>query len=79
MYGINEIRKQNAQKRADFENSRDGTFAVLRHGGILLRSGVRSRVIDDKEEAAAFLASVRDKGTGYIKKVVQSHFEPALA
>ena len=79
MYHVSEIRKQNAQRKADFDNSRDGTFAVLRHGGILLRSGARSRTIDDKEEAAAFLAKVRDKGTGYIKQVVKSYFEPALA
>lgn len=79
MYGINEIRKQNSQRKADFDNARDGTFAVLRHGGILLRNGVRSRTIDDKVEAAEFLAKVKDKGTGYVKQVVQSYFEqPAL-
>lgn len=79
MYHISETRKQNAQKKADFDNARDGTFCVLRHGGILLRNGARSKTIDDKQEAASFLHKVRDKGTGYVKQIVQSYFEPVTA
>jgi hypothetical protein len=79
MTGINEIRKANAQKKADFDNARDGTFCTLRHGGILLRCGPRSKTIDDKAEADEFLARVRDKGTGYVKQVVKSYFEPMTA
>ena len=79
MNGISEIRKANAQRKADFDNARDGTFAVLRHGGILLRCGARSKTIDDKVDAAAFLAKVKDKGTGYVKNVVKSYFEAVPA
>ncbi len=79
MTGVNEIQKLNATNRADLANSRDGTFAVLRCGGILLRNGLISKTIDDKVEAAAFLAKVRDKGTGYVKTVVQSYFTPVSA
>lgn len=79
MYSINEIRKQNNQKQADFDNARDGTFCVLRNGGILLRHGARSKTIDDKQEAADFLARVKDKGTGFIKVVVKEHFAPIAA
>ena len=79
MYSINEIRKQNNQRKADFDNARDGTFAVLRDGGILLRHGVFSKIIDDKAEAADFLAKVKDKGTGYVKLVVKSYWEAVPA
>ena len=78
MYGINEIKKQNAQKQADHDNSRKGTFCVLRDGSILLRSGPSSKTIDSKEDAAAFLETVRERSSGFIRGVVQSHFEPAL-
>jgi len=71
--------KRDHKEKADLDNARDGTFCTLRHGGILLRSGARSRTIDDVKEAAAFLAKVRDKGTGYVKLTVKSYFEPALA
>ena len=79
MYHINEIRKRNSQHKADLDNAREGTFCTLRCGGILLRKGAVSKTIDDKQEAATFLARVRDKGTGYTKQVVKSYFEPALA
>lgn len=69
--------KRDAQEKADLDNARDGTFCVLKHGGILLRSGAVSKTIDNKDEVASFLAKVRDKGTGYIKLVVKSYFEPA--
>lgn len=74
MHGINEIRKQNAQKQADFENARDGTYCVLRHGGVLIRS-IRSSKTLDGDDAKEFLAKVRDKGTGYVKQVVNSYFQ----
>jgi len=79
MYGINEIKKQNAQKQADLENSRNGTFCALRDGTILLRSGVASKTIDSKEDAAAFLETIRGRSSGFVRSVVQSYFEPALA
>jgi sensor histidine kinase regulating citrate/malate metabolism len=79
MMGVSEIRKINSQRKADFDNARDGTFCVLRHGGILIRNGARSKTIDDKAEAAEFLAKVKDKGTGYVKQVVKSYFEQPVA
>ena len=79
MDGINEIKTQTAQKQADIENSRNGTFCVLRDGSILLRSGSASKTIDSKEDAAAFLETVRERSSGFIRGVVQSYFAPALA
>ena len=79
MYHITETRKQNGQRKADLDNAREGTFAVLRNGGILLRNGVFSKTIDDKNEAAEFLAKVKDKGTGYVKLVVKSYWEAVPA
>jgi hypothetical protein len=79
MYGINEIKKQNAQKQADHENSRNGTFCVLRDGSILLRSGSASKTIDSKEDAAAFLETIRERSSGFVRGVVQSYFAPVLA
>lgn len=81
MQNINTIARLNAQQRADHENTRNGTYCVLRHGGVLLRSGVRSKTLDDPKEASSFLAQVRGKNTGIIRKVVQSFFapEPQLA
>lgn len=73
MYHISEIRKQNSQKQADHENARDGTFCTLANGGVLIRSSRSSKVLDDKD-AEEFLAKVKDKGTGYVKKVVASYF-----
>lgn len=73
MFSINEIRKQNSQKQADFENSRDGTYCSLRCGGVLIRS-IRSSKVLDGDDAKAFLAKVKDKGTGYVKQVVKSYF-----
>lgn len=73
MYSINEIRKQNSQKQADFENARDGTFCTLRCGGVLIRS-IRSSKVLDGDDAKAFLTKVKDKGTGYVKQVVNSYF-----
>jgi hypothetical protein len=79
MYHINEIRKQNAQKQADLNNAREGTFCVLRDGSVLLRNGVFSKTIDDKADAASFLERVRDQSTGVIKGIVKSYFEPVPA
>jgi len=79
MYGINEIKKQNAQKQADHDNSRKGTFCVLRDGSILLRSGVSSRVLDSDVDITTFLESVRGRSSGVVREVVQSHFEPTPA
>lgn len=79
MYHITETLKQNKQRKADLDHARDGTFCVLRCSGVLLRNGVRSKTIDDKSEAAAFLAKVRDKGAGYVKTVVKSYFTPVPA
>lgn len=76
MYGINEIKKQNSQKQADFDNARNGTFCVLSSGGILIRSGVFSKTIDDKEKVGEFLDKVKGKSTGIIRSVVQSYFAP---
>ena len=78
MQGINEIRKANAQAQADFDNARDGTFAVLHNGGILLRNGVFSKTIDDKDEAAAFLDKVRGASTGIVRLAVKSYWEEAV-
>jgi hypothetical protein len=78
MQNINTIARLNAQERADHENSRNGTYCVLRHGGILLRSGVRSKTLDNPEEAAGFLEQVRGKNSGIIRQVVQSFFAPNL-
>lgn len=75
MYGINEIRKQNAQKKADHENSRDGTFCVLKDGTVLLRKDIRSRMITEEEEVRKFLTEVRDKPTAEIKAAVLARFE----
>ena len=82
MYGINEIKKQNSQKQADYDNARAGTYCVLRHGGILIRSGVFSKTLDDKQDVANFLGKVTGKSTGVVRKVVESYFpkkEVALA
>lgn len=73
MYPLNTLKKLNKQKQADFENSRDGTFCTLVHGGVLIRS-IRSSKVLDGDDAKAFLAKVKDKGTGYIKQVVKSYF-----
>jgi hypothetical protein len=79
MYSISEIRKQNAQKKADFDNARDGTFCTLQGGGILLRHGARSKTIDDHKEANEFLERVRGKSTALIRDIVISYFTPVLA
>lgn len=79
MYHISETRKQNAQKRADLQNASDSTFCVLRHGGVLLKSGTQSKTLDDKSEVASFLDRVRDKGTGIVRDVVKSYFTPVTA
>lgn len=76
MYGINEIKKQNCQKQADFDNARNGTYCVLRHGGVLIRSGVFSKTLDDKQDVANFLGKVLGKSTGVVRSVVQSYFTP---
>lgn len=73
MYGINEIKKQNVQNDADLKNSRDGTFAVLRDGSILIRSGIRSKNLEGSD-ASEFLDKVRDKSTGFIRETVKSYF-----
>jgi hypothetical protein len=77
MYGINEIKKQSAQAKADHENSRKGTYCVLRDGSILLRSGVATRVLDSEVDTTDFLESIRGRSSGIVRKVVQSHFESA--
>jgi hypothetical protein len=81
MQNINTIARLNAQERADHENSRNGTYCVLRNGGILLRNGVCSKTLDDAEEAAGFLEQVRGKHSGIVRQVVQRFFapEPQLA
>lgn len=75
MYGVNEIKKQNANNQADLDNSRDGTYATFQDGSVLLRSIRSTKTIDDKAEAAAFLEKVRGKSTGVIKEVVLSYFQ----
>lgn len=75
MFGINEIRKQNNQRKTDLDNSRDGTFCTLANGGVLIRS-IRSSKTLDGPDAQEFLAKVKDKGTGYIKTVVAGYFAP---
>lgn len=77
MNGISEIRKINSQRKADLDNSRNGTFCTLANGGVLIRS-IRSSKTLDGPDAQEFLAKVRDKGTGYIKTVVAGYF-PAKA
>lgn len=74
MHGINEIKKQNAQAKANYDNSRQGTFCVLQNGNVLLRSGAQSKTIECKEEAAEFLDLVRGRTSGFIRGVVQAHF-----
>jgi hypothetical protein len=74
MHGINEIKKQNAQAKANYDNSRQGTFCVLQNGNILLRSGAQSKTIESKEEAAEFLDQVRGRTSGFVRGVVQGHF-----
>lgn len=49
------------------------TFSQLGHGGALLRCGTVSKTLDGKD-AAEFFAKIRDKGQGYIKRVVRSYF-----
>ena len=73
MYSISEIRKQNNQKKTDLDNARDGTFCILRHGGVLIRS-IRSSKTLEGRDAKEFLDKVKDKGTGYVKQVVNSYF-----
>jgi hypothetical protein len=78
MQNINTIARLNAQQRADHDNSRKGTFCVLRHGGILLRNGVRSKTLDEPEEASSFLKQVRGKNSGLVRKLVESYFQEEL-
>ena len=78
MYHVTETKKQNIRKQADRQHASEATFAVLRHGGVLLKSGTRTRNIEG-EEAASFISKVRDKGAGYVKKLVQGYFEPVTA
>jgi hypothetical protein len=78
MQNINTIARLNAHERADHENSRNGTYCVLRHGGILLRNGVRSKTLDNPEEAAGFLEQVRGKNSGLVRKLVESYFQDEL-
>jgi hypothetical protein len=78
MQNINTIARLNAQQRADLDNSRNGTYCVLRHGGVLLRSGVTSKTLDNPDEVKGFLAQVRGKHSGIVRKVVQSFFAPSL-
>lgn len=77
MYGINEIRKQNCQNKADLDNARAGTYCILRSGGILIRSGVFSKTIDDLQDASAFLQKVQGRTSGIVRKVVESYFVTA--
>jgi hypothetical protein len=74
MYGINEIKKINSQKQADHDNSRAGTYCVLRNGGILIRSGVFTKTLDDKEDVQSFVEKVKGKSSGIVRNVVQSYF-----
>jgi hypothetical protein len=78
MQNINTIARLNAQQRADHENSRKGTFCVLRHGGVLLRNGVRSLVLDDPKEATEFIKNARGKHSGLVRKLVESYFQKEL-
>jgi len=78
MQNINTIARLNAQQRADLDNSRNGTYCVLRHGGVLLRSGVTSKTLDSPDEVKGFLAQVRGKHSGIVRKVVQSFFAPQV-
>jgi hypothetical protein len=74
MHGINEIKKQNAQAKANYDNSRQGTFCVLQNGNVLLRSGAHSKTIENEGEAAEFLNHVRGRTSGYVRGVVQGYF-----
>lgn len=78
MYHINEIRKANIHLAAEKQHASEATFTVLRHGGVLLRSGNQTLTLDGIN-AADFINSVRDKGAGYVKQQVKKQFELALA
>ena len=82
MNHISEIRKQNAQTKADLDNSQQGRFTTLSNGGILLSCGGRCKTLEpdrDKADVAAFLEKVRDKSSGVIREVVKSYFTPVSA
>lgn len=76
MQNINTIARLNAAQRADLENSRNGTYCVLRNGEILLRSGVSSKVIEDRKEAASFIEKVKGQSSGFVRLIVQGFFKP---
>lgn len=63
-------------EKAKYETDRNGTFTPLRHGGVLLRYQTTSKILDG-DAAAAFLKKIRDKGAGYVRKVVRSYFTPS--
>lgn len=78
MYGINEIKKQNAQNKADSDHSAIARFTALRDGGVLLHCNGIARTLEkgrDDEAIAKFFDKVRGKTSGQVANIVREYFK----
>jgi len=73
MYGVTEIRKINANKRADVAANEVASFAPLRNGEVLIRHG-RSTETLTGGDATTFLSKVKGKADRQIAKVIDRVF-----
>lgn len=77
MYGVTEIRKQNASANAVIPHEREARFIPHANGNIQLINGARVRFLEkgrDDEAIAKFLDDVRGQSAGRVKSIVKAQF-----